>query len=222
MAIRLHESDEGGSWLVFTDLTVGLFTLFIMAFLGMATLKHQRDSDFTRKEAEFRELENRYKRMATERNALLSKSLKASIEKGLVALDDGKIQIQASVLFPNGSAALTEGGKDVLSQIAKGMAGILDSSEVVMVAGFTDDTPIQSETYTNWELSAERATTVVRTLVGQGFPADRLFAAGFGEHHPRLPNDKPENRTLNRRVEISVAPIRKTGGWETPGVSGAH
>jgi flagellar motor protein MotB len=49
---------------------------------------------------------------------------------------------------------------------------------------------------------------VVKMLVKMGFPPDRLFAAGFGEHRPKYPNDSEEHRRLNRRVEIGVTPLQ--------------
>ena len=51
--------------------------------------------------------------------------------------------------------------------------------------------------------------SVVKALVAQGFPPERLFAAGFGEHQPKYPNDSEEHRRLNRRVEIGVTPLQK-------------
>jgi len=145
-----------------------------------------------------------------ERNALLSSSLKSSIEKGLIALEDGNIQIQASLLFPLNGAELTTEGVRVIEAIGKGLLDVLATEDVIMVSGFTDDTPIKSSIYTNWNLSAERAINVVKTLIAQGFPPDRLFAAGFGEFHPKYENTSEENRRLNRRVEIGVTPIRKS------------
>jgi flagellar motor protein MotB len=210
MAIRLHQPEEGGSWMGFTDLSVGLFSLFILAFVAMATLKSEKDVQLTRTEKEVVDCQEQVRRIAKERNTLLSRSLKAPLEKGLIALEDGNIQIQASLLFPTGSAELSSQGVDVLRQIGKGMLDVLDTAEVIMVAGFTDDSPIKSESYTNWELSTQRATNVVKTLILQGFPPERVFAAGFGEHQPKRPNNSPENRQLNRRVEIGVAPIRKS------------
>lgn len=213
---RRKEPEEGGSWLMFTDLTVGLLSLFILAFVAMTSLKQQRDQDLTRTEKEVESCQEEVKRIAKQRNALLSKSLKSTIDRGLIALQDGNIEIQASLLFPTGKAELTTDGRDVIKAIGEGMMAIMDTGEVIMVSGFTDDSPIKSETYTNWELSAERATNVVKTLIGYGFPSDRLFAAGFGASHPRYPNNSPKNRSLNRRVEISVAPMRTTAGDKRP------
>lgn len=216
MAKLRKNQEEGGSWLVFTDLTVGLLSLFILAFVAMTSLKQQRDQELTRSEKEVVSCQEEVRRIAKQRNALLSRSLRSTIERGLIALEDGNIQIQASVLFPSGKAELTPAGVEVIEAIGAGMTGILDSGTVIMVSGFTDDSPIKSETYTNWELSAARATNVVKTLVAKGFPPDKLFAAGFGESHPRYPNTTPENRRLNRRVEISVAPIRMDGSVGGP------
>jgi flagellar motor protein MotB len=78
-----------------------------------------------------------------------------------------------------------------------------------MVSGFTDDLQMRGALRTyrdNWELSAQRALTVVRALGEAGLPMDTLFAAGFGENHPVVPNDNPENRAKNRRVEMAPVP----------------
>lgn len=214
--LRRNSEENGGSWLVFTDLTVGLLSLFILAFVAMTSLKQQRDQELTRTEQEVVSCQEEVRRIAQQRNALLSRSLKSTIERGLIALEDGNIQIQASVLFPTGKSELTPAGTEVIEAIGKGILEILDSGSVIMVSGFTDDSPIKSETYTNWELSAERATNVVKTLIRHGFPPDKLFAAGFGESHPRYPNTTVQNRSLNRRVEISLAPMRVGTMQESP------
>lgn len=205
------QKTEGEShWHALTDLTVALLSLFVLAFVAMATLKEQKAEDLTRTEEEVLSCQEEMRKLASERNALLSQSLKSSIEKGLIALENGNIQIQASLLFPLNGADLTAEGKTVIQGIAKGLLDAIDTNDVIMVSGFTDDTPVKSSTYTNWNLSSERAVTVVKTLIAQGFPADRLFAAGFGEFHPKYPNDTEEHRRLNRRVEIGVTPINKS------------
>lgn len=209
MGIRLNRGEEGGSWVGFTDLTVALLSLFILAFVAMATLRWQKDQQLTRTEKEVESCQEEVKRIAKERNALLSHSLKTPLERGLIALENGNVQIQASLLFPTGSADLTTQGDEVLALIGKGLLDVLDTSEVIMVAGFTDDSPIKSDTYTNWELSTQRATNVVKSLIRLGYPPNRVFAAGFAETQPLRPNTTAENRQMNRRVEIGVAPMRK-------------
>lgn len=206
--MRFKRDENSNPWMAYTDLGVALVSLFILAFVAMATLKEQKAEDLTRTEEEVLSCQEEMRKIAAERNALLSKSLQTSIEAGLIALEGGKIQIQAQFLFPINGADLTQEGVGVIKGISKGLLEAMDSTDVIMVSGFTDDTPIKSTTYTNWNLSTERAVNVVKTLIKEGFPPERLFAAGFGEHQPKYPNDSEEHRRLNRRVEIGVTPLQ--------------
>ncbi|MDR1759101.1 MAG: OmpA family protein [Fibrobacter sp.] len=209
--MRKRKETEETSWLAVTDLTVALLSLFVLAFVVMTSLKEQKAQDLTRTEEEVLSCQEEIRKLAGIRNALLSKSLQTSIDQGIIALENGNIQIQASFLFPINGAELTSEGVRVIQAIGKGLLDVLDTGDLIMVSGFTDDTPIKSSTYTNWNLSTERAVNVVKTLIGEGYPPERLFAAGFGEHYPRVPNTSEENRKLNRRVEIGVTSILK---WE--------
>jgi chemotaxis protein MotB len=76
----------------------------------------------------------------------------------------------------------------------------------VRVEGHTDDVPIRTARYqSNWELSTARASAVVAYLVEVGkLDPERLSAAGYGEFHPQVPNDSPEHRARNRRVDLVV------------------
>ena len=207
--MRLRREEGSNPWMAYTDLGIALVSLFILAFVAMATLKEQKAEDLTRTEEEVLSCQEEMRKIAAERNALLAKSLQTSIEAGLIALEDGKIPIQASFLFPTNGAKLTTEGEGVIKGISKGLLDALDTGDVIMVSGFTDDIPFSgSTTYTNWNLSTERAVNVVKTLIKEGFPADRIFAAGFGEFQPKYPNDTEEHRRLNRRVEIGVTPLR--------------
>ena len=79
-----------------------------------------------------------------------------------------------------------------------------------MVSGFTDDLAIHEENQRfqdNWELSSQRALTVVRELLTNGLSPDEVFGAAFGEYQPAAPNDSENNRARNRRVEIIPIPI---------------
>lgn len=90
-------------------------------------------------------------------------------------------------------------------KILDGIAPLLKrSGNQLSVEGYTDNVPISTYQFpTNWELSAARAVGVVRYLnEHDGVPADRLEAADFGEYHPRNKNATPEERQLNRRVDI--------------------
>jgi flagellar motor protein MotB len=129
----------------------------------------------------------------------------------LITFVDGTIGIRGSVLFDVNSAELRNGGSALLRDLATPLATYLSSrDEVLMVSGFTDDLQIrvgpQTAYHDNWELSVHRSVTVVRGLIDAGVPAASLFAAGFGQNHPVVPNDSDVNRAKNRRVEMAPVP----------------
>jgi chemotaxis protein MotB len=73
------------------------------------------------------------------------------------------------------------------------------------VEGHTDPVPISTLQFpSNWELSAQRATTVLRYLVRAGVPAERLRAVGYADTRPVADNSTPEGRAKNRRVALVV------------------
>src|SRR6476659_3358047 len=125
---------------------------------------------------------------------------------------DGRIGIGGAVLFRSSSAELQPDGASLLVELAKPLADYVAShDEAIMVSGFTDDLAVVNPAKgfkDNWELSSERALTVVRALVAAGVPADRVFAAGFGETHPVAANVNDDGRAKNRRVEIAPVPHR--------------
>lgn len=118
-------------------------------------------------------------------------------ERGLV------IHIRESALFASGSANLKDSARVVLDTLANEFKGLRNH---LRIEGHTDSRPIATERYpSNWELSAARASAVVRYLVSNhGFEPDKLSALGFGEFRPRAPNSTPEGMAQNRRVDIVV------------------
>ena len=77
---------------------------------------------------------------------------------------------------------------------------------VLRVDGHTDNTPLSGtgRFADNWELSSARATSVVKFLIENGVPANRLVAAGFGEFQPLDASNTPEARDKNRRIELKL------------------
>jgi chemotaxis protein MotB len=74
------------------------------------------------------------------------------------------------------------------------------------VDGHSDNVPIQSGRFaSNWDLSLARALAVVRYLVAQGVPPERLSANGFGEYQPLDPTDTREAHRRNRRIELKLS-----------------
>lgn len=114
---------------------------------------------------------------------------------------------QSDILFPSGSAELQEAGKRRLAELAQTLLEITrtippDINWVLRVDGHTDIRPITRTFASNWELSAARAIAVVKFLIEQGFPAERLVAAGFGEFQPLDTGTTDEALSRNRRIEI--------------------
>lgn len=118
------------------------------------------------------------------------------------AADRLVIRMKSAILFDEGKADLTGGAREVLA----GMAPLLARApSLLRVEGHTDNVPIRSAVYpSNWELSTDRAISVVRYLESRGIDPARLSVAGYGEHHPIIANDTADRRAMNRRVEIVV------------------
>ena len=74
----------------------------------------------------------------------------------------------------------------------------------INVEGHTDDTPTGKDSFFNWELSSDRAVSVIRYFLEENFDPRRLSSSGYGEYHPLVPNITSENRARNRRVEINL------------------
>ena len=115
-----------------------------------------------------------------------------------------RLNLTQDVLFASGRARLNEAGISVVRKVARRLGQV---PNYVEVQGHTDDVPISSKQFpSNWELAAARASQVVRLLAQEGVNADRLRAVSFGEFQPSAPNETPEGRAKNRRIEIRLEP----------------
>jgi flagellar motor protein MotB len=140
----------------------------------------------------------------------LRSRLREEIEKGEIQVQGDRtktvINIGNRVLFDSGSAVLREDAERSLSKVT----GILDQypDNHIRIEGHTDSDSIHTERFpSNWELSTARALAVLRFFERKTeLDPERLSATGYGEYHPVAPNDSPENKKLNRRVEIVVLP----------------
>jgi chemotaxis protein MotB len=124
-----------------------------------------------------------------------------------VIVRDGRmiIALESDVLFDSGKTVIKPAGQTALGKVAQVLAGITDRK--YQVAGHTDDVPIHTARFrSNWELSTARAVEVVNFLIASGMKPQQLSAAGYGEFDPVAPNDTPENRARNRRIEIVLEP----------------
>jgi len=124
------------------------------------------------------------------------------------------MELASSAFYKPGSADIRPQAIPVLQELAKTLITPRYMTYVVEVEGHSDDDPISTSRFpSNWELSAGRATRVVRFFIEQGMDMRRLKAAGFAEARPKVPNRKPdgtpipENQAKNRRVLIRVYPM---------------
>jgi chemotaxis protein MotB len=140
----------------------------------------------------------------------LVQGLSKEVEKGQLQVRQYQnmlaVDLAEQIFFDSGRAALKKEGKEVLKKVAEALKGY--ENKVIRVVGHTDNVPLakslQGTFPTNWELSVARATTVVRFLQDAGIPPERLIPAGRGEYEPVAPNDTPEGRQKNRRIEIML------------------
>ncbi|WP_322796496.1 flagellar motor protein MotB [Tepidiforma sp.] len=127
---------------------------------------------------------------------------------------EGKIQVRSdstsitisladNLLFDSGSADLRPGSVDVLLQVADALRGLPNQ---IRIEGHTDNIPPNTREFpTNWELSAARATRVLRVLTEQGgLDPAKLYTAGYADTRPLADNATPEGRALNRRADIVI------------------
>ncbi|MGC1347839.1 MAG: peptidoglycan -binding protein [Methyloceanibacter sp.] len=116
----------------------------------------------------------------------------------------------ADVLFDSGSADLKPEAMPQIDKLADALKQLemqipLDIAWVLRIDGHTDIKPITNPTFpSNWELSSARAISVVRYLIDQGIPPNRLVAAGFGEFQPLDPGDSDDALRKNRRIELKL------------------
>ena len=117
------------------------------------------------------------------------------------------VDINASALFEQGDAVLQRSAARTLSAVAK----ILEAgTQAIEVEGHTDDIPIFTPQFpSNWELSAARASSVVRLFIEQGILAERLRAVGLASYHPISSNETAEGRVRNRRVTVIILAPQK-------------
>ena len=117
---------------------------------------------------------------------------------------------QSEVLFASGASDIATAGKKELTQLARTLNSIAPNipkkiNWILQIEGHTDHIPISNKRFqNNWELSAARAISVVEFLIGQGVPADRLSAAGYGEFQPLDKRRDEIGNRRNRRIEMKL------------------
>ena len=189
-------------WAVFGDLMSGLLGAFVLILVGVLVVQMDLMASL--------ESEVQKRRVEEHRRIALEKALAIPLATGRVTLNNGRIGISGSVLFPLNSDQLRPEGRLLLKSLVPPLQVYLgERDELLMVSGFTDDKPIQEGNQRfadNLELSAQRALKVTRALIEEGMPSSLAFAAAFGAEQPVASNADEKGRALNRRVEMAPVP----------------
>jgi outer membrane protein OmpA-like peptidoglycan-associated protein len=164
----------------------GLVGAFVLVLVGVLVVQMDLVASL-QAEVQKRQVEEQ-RRMA------LEKALAIPLASGRVTLNDGRIGISGSVLFPVNSDQLRGEGRQLLKSLVHPLRVYLgERNEMLMVSGFTDDKPISEGNRRfadNLELSAQRALTVTRALIEEGMPSSQVFAAAFGAEQPVASNQR--------------------------------
>jgi chemotaxis protein MotB len=212
-----HKATENPLWLVvLSDIMTNLMLFFLILYVfniqpesqakAMFMSGFDKDKQVSPKEKEADKVVQKFKEEDVART-LVEELYKAGLkDMADVQITDAqiKVNIAAPVLFASGRAELSRTSSEVLGAVAK-VIGRLPND--IIVEGHTDNIPVKSGGYsTNWQLSAARADAVVELMAKKyGIPEEHMVSAAYGEYRPVAPNETPEGRAKNRRIEIIVS-----------------
>ena len=222
-----HDADveaTSATWISFADLMTGLLGAFVLLLVGVMAAQLDMASQL--------EVEVQKRQIEEQKRLSLENALAIPLASGRITLNNGRIGISGKLLFKLNSDQLEPEGRQLLKSLVLPLRSYLQTrDEMLMVSGFTDDKAVTSrnrEFADNWELSAQRALTVTRTLIEEGMPASLLFAAAFGQEQALVPNTNEQARAQNRRVEMAPVPKASnaapsaqaaTASLQTPGTA---
>jgi chemotaxis protein MotB len=155
-------------------------------------------------------LANKVEELARYRSEFFGRLREVLGERPDIQIVGDRFVFQSEVLFESASAEIGPAGREQLAQFAATLREIAakipeDIDWLLRVDGHTDRRPIQTPLFpSNWELSTARAIAVVRFLVGEGVPANRLVAAGFAQFRPLDEGEDEGALRRNRRIEMKL------------------
>jgi len=200
----------------------------------LAACRDQAQKDRQAWDAQRTNLETQVAQLAEERDACLQRyaevrsaaqdiekradELRHTLQEEILARNveietlKGKLSVRVldRILFKSGSAQILPEGEAVLNKLA---AALLNTEDYIRVEGHTDNVPIgpqlKAKYFSNWELSAARAASVVRFFEhAHNIDPVRLEAVGFSKYRPVATGETPEELQRNRRVEIVLTQTR--------------
>lgn len=209
-----HPPKNHEGWLMSYADMITLLVAFFVVMLSMSTLDQRKVEQFEKNISEtllkkaaatpFEEVKNAIQKTIQKKE--LSKEISVHTDELGVQLD-----FSSKVLYDSGSAQIKPEMISVIKEIAASIKDFPGNGYVVKVEGHTDDEPINTPFFpSNWELSASRATNIVRYFIEFGIPKENVVAVGLADARPVAPNrDKsgaalPKNQAKNRRVVVLI------------------
>jgi len=178
------------------------FDYELKAIQSKAQERDQQESQISAEKTEILEA------IEQELQAQLSEAIDVGVAEVEKRQDKILLRFPAETTFLSGSAELNPRMEKLFEQLAISLKGMNIHS---IISGHTDDVPISTRIYrSNWDLSAARASSIAMVFENFGdFSPQQLEVAGFADGRPLVPNDNPENRRTNRRIEVFIEPGSK-------------
>ncbi len=233
-----HDEGHDGNdelWLIsYSDLMTLLFGFFVLMY-------SMSKSTTTKQEKVKESMQKTFSGSYSATDDKLAKDIKNLAKKATESEFMGQMEItqpkdgleitfRSNILFPSGSATLNPSVEKTMSTLIGLISSNVKDAEI-MIAGHTDDVPINTEKFpSNWELSAARAAAVVKSFEKNGYAPQLLVGMGYGSSRPAFQNRTqegksiPSNQEKNRRVVIKVVspgvvkqptPLKKDGSANT-------
>lgn len=216
-ARRKREGEEEDAWLVtYADMVTLLLCFFIILF-ALSSPEPQKYASVATQLREHGFFNNEIPTEDPYENLKehLEMSLGASGYDQFIAVSKNpkfvSMELSSGAFFEPGKAQFKPEALQMLQLVTQQLLQMKDGKIYIEVGGYTDSAPIATEQFpSNWELSAARASTVVRYLISQGFPKEKLRAVGFADTKPKAPEHDtagkpiPANQELNRRVVMKL------------------
>ena len=154
-------------------------------------------------------LANKVQELQNFKSEFFGRVRKILSNRNAISIVGDRFVFQSEVLFEPGKVEINQDGKLQLSEIATIILEIIEEipSEipwVLQIDGHTDSIPIRGYFVDNWQLSTERALSVLRLFISKGIPPERLSATGYGEFQPLDKGKSEENLKRNRRIELTI------------------
>jgi chemotaxis protein MotB len=203
--------DSSSSWLVTYSDVITLLLAFFVMILSVSDLNQGKIESLKEGLAEIISSEQPATPFTDIKQGLDDYVAQHGLEEQVsVTLDPQGVQVEFAnvALYDSGSADLKSGATPLLQELSRVIRDVSHGSHTIEVEGHTDDLPIATAQFpSNWELSAARATGVVKYLLASGIEKQRLKASGFADSKPKADIEDAslsEQREANRRVVVSI------------------